>query len=81
MSDFQLALAQLRGNAAIDYTQLGLRFKLQAWEVSKHLFSAELRCQAVSLGLGDTLCGHGVLLGDQGFCHGPRLQQESYNVV
>uniref|UniRef100_A0A2K5D7J3 NADPH oxidase activator 1 n=1 Tax=Aotus nancymaae TaxID=37293 RepID=A0A2K5D7J3_AOTNA len=33
LSDFQLALAQLRGHAAIDYTQLGLRFKLQAWEV------------------------------------------------
>lgn len=34
LSDFQLALAQLRGNTTIDYTQLGLRFKLQAWEVS-----------------------------------------------
>ncbi|XP_016067255.1 PREDICTED: NADPH oxidase activator 1 [Miniopterus natalensis] len=33
LSDFQLALAQLRGNTVIDYTQLGLRFKLQAWEV------------------------------------------------
>ncbi|KAK2120838.1 hypothetical protein P7K49_002224 [Saguinus oedipus] len=33
LSDFQLALVQLRGHAAIDYTQLGLRFKLQAWEV------------------------------------------------
>ncbi|XP_047625035.1 NADPH oxidase activator 1 isoform X4 [Phacochoerus africanus] len=32
LSDFQLALAQLKDNAAIDYTQLGLRFKLQAWE-------------------------------------------------
>ncbi|XP_066115157.1 NADPH oxidase activator 1 [Saccopteryx bilineata] len=32
LSDFQLAQAQLRGNATIDYTQLGLRFKLQAWE-------------------------------------------------
>ncbi|XP_027278637.1 NADPH oxidase activator 1 isoform X4 [Cricetulus griseus] len=32
VSDFQLTLAQLRGNAAIDYTQLGLHFKLQAWE-------------------------------------------------
>ncbi|XP_032334915.1 NADPH oxidase activator 1 isoform X2 [Camelus ferus] len=32
LSDFQLALAQLRDNATIDYTQLGLRFKLQAWE-------------------------------------------------
>lgn len=37
LADFQQALAQLRGNAAIDYTQLGLRFKLQAWEV---LFNA-----------------------------------------
>lgn len=34
LADFQQALAQLRGNTAIDYTQLGLRFKLQAWEVS-----------------------------------------------
>lgn len=33
LSDFQRTLAQLRGNATIDYTQLGLRFKLQAWEV------------------------------------------------
>ncbi|XP_061056820.1 NADPH oxidase activator 1 isoform X3 [Eubalaena glacialis] len=33
LSDFQRTLAQLRDNAAIDYTQLGLRFKLQAWEV------------------------------------------------
>ncbi|XP_023556105.1 NADPH oxidase activator 1 isoform X3 [Octodon degus] len=32
LSDFQLALAQLRGNSVIDYSQLGLRFKLQAWE-------------------------------------------------
>ncbi|XP_012884855.1 PREDICTED: NADPH oxidase activator 1 isoform X4 [Dipodomys ordii] len=30
--DFQLALAQLRGNTTIDYTQLGLHFRLQAWE-------------------------------------------------
>lgn len=34
LSDFQQTLAQLRDNTAIDYTQLGLRFKLQAWEVS-----------------------------------------------
>nr|XP_025720636.1 NADPH oxidase activator 1 isoform X3 [Callorhinus ursinus] len=33
LSDFWLALAQLRDNATIDYTQLGLRFKLKAWEV------------------------------------------------
>ncbi|XP_036040093.1 NADPH oxidase activator 1 [Onychomys torridus] len=44
MSDFQLALAQLRGNAAIDYTQLGLHFKLQAWEVLYNMASAQ--CQA-----------------------------------
>ncbi|XP_005083776.1 NADPH oxidase activator 1 isoform X2 [Mesocricetus auratus] len=44
VSDFQLALAQLRSNAAIDYTQLGLRFKLQAWEVLYNMASAE--CQA-----------------------------------
>lgn len=36
LCDFRLALAQLRDDAAIDYTQLGLRFKLQAWEVSLH---------------------------------------------
>ncbi|XP_055456480.1 NADPH oxidase activator 1 isoform X2 [Psammomys obesus] len=44
VSDFQLALAQLRGNAAIDYTQLGLHFKLQAWEVLYNKASAQ--CQA-----------------------------------
>ncbi|XP_037060603.1 NADPH oxidase activator 1 isoform X1 [Peromyscus leucopus] len=44
VSDFQLALAQLRGNAAIDYTQLGLHFKLQAWEVLYNMASAQ--CQA-----------------------------------
>ncbi|XP_066896340.1 NADPH oxidase activator 1 isoform X2 [Kogia breviceps] len=33
LSDFQRTLAQLRDNATIDYTQLGLRFKLRAWEV------------------------------------------------
>ncbi|ERE70617.1 NADPH oxidase activator 1 [Cricetulus griseus] len=44
VSDFQLTLAQLRGNAAIDYTQLGLHFKLQAWEVLYNMASAE--CQA-----------------------------------
>ncbi|XP_043772169.1 NADPH oxidase activator 1 isoform X7 [Cervus elaphus] len=33
LSDFQRTLAQLRDNTTIDYTQLGLRFKLQAWEV------------------------------------------------
>lgn len=62
MSDFQLALAQLRGNAAIDYTQLGLHFKLQAWEVSGHLPCAEFGHQAVSPGIGGTLCSPGVLL-------------------
>lgn len=44
VSDFQLALAQLRGNAAIDYTQLGLDFKLQAWEVFYNM--ASVQCQA-----------------------------------
>ncbi|XP_032759029.1 NADPH oxidase activator 1 [Rattus rattus] len=44
VSDFQLALAQLRGNAAIDYTQLGLDFKLQAWEVLYNV--ASVQCQA-----------------------------------
>ncbi|CAO2598433.1 NADPH oxidase activator 1 [Lemmus lemmus] len=44
VSDFLLALAQLRGNAAIDYTQLGLHFKLHAWEVLYNMASAQ--CQA-----------------------------------
>ncbi|KAM6183074.1 NADPH oxidase activator 1 isoform 2-T2 [Erethizon dorsatum] len=43
LSDFQLALAQLRGNSIIDYTQLGLRFRLQAWEVLYNVASAQ--CQ------------------------------------
>ncbi|XP_011723208.2 NADPH oxidase activator 1 isoform X1 [Macaca nemestrina] len=43
LSDFRLALAQLRGHPAIDYTQLGLRFKLQAWEVLYNVASAQ--CQ------------------------------------
>ncbi|XP_008003662.3 NADPH oxidase activator 1 isoform X3 [Chlorocebus sabaeus] len=43
LSDFRLALAQLRGHAAIDYTQLGLRFKLHAWEVLYNVASAQ--CQ------------------------------------
>lgn len=34
LTDFQLALALLRDNTTIDYRQLGLSFKLQAWEVS-----------------------------------------------
>nr|KAF6280320.1 NADPH oxidase activator 1 [Pipistrellus kuhlii] len=41
LADFQQALAQLRGNAAIDYTQLGLRFKLQAWEVLFNVAAAQ----------------------------------------
>ncbi|XP_019612271.1 NADPH oxidase activator 1 isoform X2 [Rhinolophus sinicus] len=41
LSDFRLALEQLRGNAAIDYTQLGLRFRLQAWEVLFNVASAQ----------------------------------------
>ncbi|XP_006776633.2 PREDICTED: NADPH oxidase activator 1 [Myotis davidii] len=41
LADFQQALAQLRGNAAIDYTQLGLRFKLQAWEVRFNMATAQ----------------------------------------
>uniref|UniRef100_H0VFJ8 NADPH oxidase activator 1 n=1 Tax=Cavia porcellus TaxID=10141 RepID=H0VFJ8_CAVPO len=43
LSDFQLALVQLRGNSIIDYTQLGLRFRLQAWEVLYNVASAQ--CQ------------------------------------
>ncbi|XP_005606039.1 NADPH oxidase activator 1 isoform X2 [Equus przewalskii] len=41
LSDFRLALAQLRGNATIDYTQLGLRFQLQAWEVLFNVAAAQ----------------------------------------
>ncbi|XP_025331783.1 NADPH oxidase activator 1 isoform X5 [Canis lupus baileyi] len=41
LSDFRLALAQLRGNAAIDYTQLGLRFKLKTWEVLFNVGAAQ----------------------------------------
>ncbi|XP_043843503.1 NADPH oxidase activator 1 [Dromiciops gliroides] len=33
LSDYVLALANLRNNTFIDYKQLGLRYKLQAWEV------------------------------------------------
>ncbi|XP_058380589.1 NADPH oxidase activator 1 isoform X11 [Diceros bicornis minor] len=43
LCDFRLALAQLRGNATIDYTQLGLRFKLQAWEVLFNVAAAQCR--------------------------------------
>ncbi|XP_073746142.1 NADPH oxidase activator 1 isoform X2 [Callorhinus ursinus] len=43
LSDFWLALAQLRDNATIDYTQLGLRFKLKAWEVLFNVGAAQCR--------------------------------------
>ncbi|KAM5298588.1 NADPH oxidase activator 1 [Ctenodactylus gundi] len=43
LSDFQQALVQLRGNSAIDYTQLGLHFRLQAWEVLHNV--ASVQCQ------------------------------------
>ncbi|XP_022357512.1 NADPH oxidase activator 1 isoform X5 [Enhydra lutris kenyoni] len=43
LTDFQLALAQLRGNTTIDYTQLGLRFKLKAWEVLFNVGAAQCR--------------------------------------
>ncbi|ELK07428.1 NADPH oxidase activator 1 [Pteropus alecto] len=43
LSDFRLALAQLRDNNAIDYTQLGLRFKLHAWEVLFNMAAAQCR--------------------------------------
>ncbi|XP_051694848.1 NADPH oxidase activator 1 [Oryctolagus cuniculus] len=41
LSDFRLALVQLRGNPTIDYTQLGLRFRLQAWEVLYNVAAAQ----------------------------------------
>ncbi|XP_013362178.1 PREDICTED: NADPH oxidase activator 1 isoform X3 [Chinchilla lanigera] len=43
LADFQLALEQLRGNSVIDYTQLGLHFRLQAWEVLYNMASAQCR--------------------------------------
>ncbi|XP_034520785.1 NADPH oxidase activator 1 isoform X2 [Ailuropoda melanoleuca] len=43
LSDFRLALAQLRENSTIDYTQLGLRFKLKAWEVLFNVGAAQSR--------------------------------------
>ncbi|XP_027950407.1 NADPH oxidase activator 1 isoform X2 [Eumetopias jubatus] len=43
LSDFWLALAQLRDNTTIDYTQLGLRFKLKAWEVLFNVGAAQCR--------------------------------------
>ncbi|XP_074145172.1 NADPH oxidase activator 1 isoform X2 [Sminthopsis crassicaudata] len=33
LSDYAMALANLRNNTFIDYKQLGLRYKLQTWEV------------------------------------------------
>ncbi|XP_029777048.1 NADPH oxidase activator 1 isoform X3 [Suricata suricatta] len=43
LSDFRLALVQLRENTTIDYTQLGLRFRLHAWEVLFNLGAAQCR--------------------------------------
>ncbi|XP_060055440.1 NADPH oxidase activator 1 isoform X2 [Erinaceus europaeus] len=43
LTDFQLALALLRDNATIDYRQLGLSFKLQAWEVLFNVAVAQCR--------------------------------------
>ncbi|XP_057577100.1 NADPH oxidase activator 1 isoform X2 [Hippopotamus amphibius kiboko] len=43
LSDFQRTLAQLRDNVAIDYTQLGLQFKLQAWEVLFNVAAVQSR--------------------------------------
>lgn len=61
LSDFQLALAQLRGNTVIDYTQLGLRFRLQAWEVSGHRVVWGVAAQAAILGSAGAVCGPGLL--------------------
>lgn len=70
LSDFQLALAQLRDNATIDYTQLGLRFKLQAWEVSLHWL-----VQGRATGRWDQLGHRGCCLGanDPGSPSRPRV--------
>ncbi|XP_077005019.1 NADPH oxidase activator 1 isoform X2 [Tamandua tetradactyla] len=43
LADFQLALVQLRDHAAINYSQLGLRFRLQAWEVLYNVAAAQCR--------------------------------------
>ncbi|XP_044515598.1 NADPH oxidase activator 1 [Gracilinanus agilis] len=43
LSDYDLALANLRNNTFIDYKQLGLRYKLQAWEVLYNM--AAVQCQ------------------------------------
>ncbi|XP_056673189.1 NADPH oxidase activator 1 [Monodelphis domestica] len=43
LSDYDLALTNLRNNTFIDYKQLGLRYKLQAWEVLYNM--AAVQCQ------------------------------------
>lgn len=70
MSDFQLALAQLRDNAVIDYTQLGLDFKLQAWEVSEHWLVQRSHAKQCH-GLRGALCE---FMKGLRLCHGPDLQ-------
>ncbi|XP_074066711.1 NADPH oxidase activator 1 [Macrotis lagotis] len=43
LSDYDLALVNLRNNTFIDYKQLGLRYKLQAWEVLYNM--GAVQCQ------------------------------------
>ncbi|XP_072489214.1 NADPH oxidase activator 1 [Notamacropus eugenii] len=43
LSDYAQALVNLRNNAFIDYKQLGLQYKLQAWEVLYNM--AAVQCQ------------------------------------
>ncbi|XP_027704754.1 NADPH oxidase activator 1 isoform X2 [Vombatus ursinus] len=43
LSDYVQALVNLRNNTFIDYKQLGLRYKLQAWEVLYNM--AAVQCQ------------------------------------
>lgn len=72
LSDFRLALAQLRGHPAIDYTQLGLRFKLQAWEVRPGRAHSAAGC-GVSMGSGAVTggpCGLGSASARSSWCRG-----------
>ncbi|XP_051832875.1 NADPH oxidase activator 1 [Antechinus flavipes] len=43
LSDYAMALANLRNNTFIDYKQLGLRYKLQTWEVLYNMAAVQCR--------------------------------------
>ncbi|CAK7291221.1 NADPH oxidase activator 1 [Vulpes lagopus] len=72
LSDFRLALAQLRGNAAIDYTQLGLRFKLKTWEVLFNVGAAQC-----ALGLWAEAAGSL----EEALCKGPEGTREDLHAA